>query len=353
MKIRHDLVAFEGEIIPYIYVELNYDYEFGKDFFSKDSENSFTYKLKKYVDQFLSNSKNGKAVLIVNGIMVGTMSLALFLGLYNKNVSNDTCEILGSSEETSVVATDTDKDLEILKKGSISSVIEENVNNKKEEIKNNENITQSTTKNEEKNVNISNASTNSVKVNSNVQNINKEESNIKDSQNVAPVKPEIKEEIKVVGKEEVPKENESPVANTEVSKPEASKPEVSQPEVNEPEAPKEEEPVYTGVMVTLNNRGVITNLKLEDYIVGVVSAEMPASFSTEALKAQAVAARTYTMKKVSQGRTLVNSTSDQVYKTESELRATWGGSFDFYYNKVKEAVNSTKRYGYDIWRTVY
>ena len=39
-------------------------------------------------------------------------------------------------------------------------------------------------------------------------------------------------------------------------------------------------------------------MDLEEYIKGVVAAEMPASFHREALKAQAVAARTYTVKRM-------------------------------------------------------
>lgn len=41
--------------------------------------------------------------------------------------------------------------------------------------------------------------------------------------------------------------------------------------------------------------GEIEELKLDDYLLGVVSAEMPANFADEALKAQAVVARTYTI----------------------------------------------------------
>ena len=41
----------------------------------------------------------------------------------------------------------------------------------------------------------------------------------------------------------------------------------------------------------------VININLEDYIIGVVAAEMPASFELEALKAQAVAARTYALYK--------------------------------------------------------
>ena len=42
----------------------------------------------------------------------------------------------------------------------------------------------------------------------------------------------------------------------------------------------------------------VIKLKLEDYIIGTVAAEMPASFEIEALKAQAVCARTYALRKI-------------------------------------------------------
>ncbi|MBO5408957.1 MAG: stage II sporulation protein D [Clostridia bacterium] len=47
--------------------------------------------------------------------------------------------------------------------------------------------------------------------------------------------------------------------------------------------------------ITLLHQGTVTALSLEEYLYGVVAAEMPASFEEEALKAQAVAARTYTV----------------------------------------------------------
>jgi stage II sporulation protein D len=50
--------------------------------------------------------------------------------------------------------------------------------------------------------------------------------------------------------------------------------------------------------VYLHRERVIRNMDLEEYIKGVVAAEMPASFHHEALKAQAVAARTYTVKRM-------------------------------------------------------
>ncbi len=52
------------------------------------------------------------------------------------------------------------------------------------------------------------------------------------------------------------------------------------------------------VKLYLHEQNELISLQLEDYIVGTVAAEMPASFDMEALKAQAVAARTYTLKKL-------------------------------------------------------
>ena len=41
--------------------------------------------------------------------------------------------------------------------------------------------------------------------------------------------------------------------------------------------------------------GTVTEMDMQDYLVGVLAAEMPADFPEEALKAQAVAARTYAL----------------------------------------------------------
>lgn len=49
--------------------------------------------------------------------------------------------------------------------------------------------------------------------------------------------------------------------------------------------------------ICINDHGALMELPIEDYIVGVVLAEMPADFEVEALKAQAVASRTFTLKK--------------------------------------------------------
>lgn len=90
------------------------------------------------------------------------------------------------------------------------------------------------------------------------------------------------------------------------------------------------------------SNGKVVKMSLEDYVVGVVAAEMPASFSNEALKAQAVAARTYAMYLVNSGKKLTDTVSTQVYKDKTQLKKMWGSSYSKYYNKVKNCVNSTK-----------
>ena len=60
-------------------------------------------------------------------------------------------------------------------------------------------------------------------------------------------------------------------------------------------------PENRSVSVALRSGGSIHEVDLENYLVGVVLAEMPVSFETEALKAQAVAARTYTAKAAATG----------------------------------------------------
>ncbi len=84
-------------------------------------------------------------------------------------------------------------------------------------------------------------------------------------------------------------------------------------------------------------------LDLEDYVLGVVSAEMPASFNVEALKAQAVASRSYAVSKNSNNIIEISSTiNDQVYQTNLELKNKWGSDYQKYFDKIKEAVNTTK-----------
>lgn len=81
------------------------------------------------------------------------------------------------------------------------------------------------------------------------------------------------------------------------------------------------------------------NVELEEYLVGVVAAEMQATFEIEALKAQAVAARTFVYSRNLRVDDTVNS---QVYQQDDVLKEKWGQNYENYIKKVKQAVEDTK-----------
>lgn len=101
-------------------------------------------------------------------------------------------------------------------------------------------------------------------------------------------------------------------------------------------------PTFKNPVTIKRSNGSVVTLELEDYLIGVVSAEMPASFHSEALKAQAVAARTYALKTIQEGKTLTDTVSTQVYQDNNQLKAKWGSSYNTYYNKIKNAVEATE-----------
>lgn len=88
-------------------------------------------------------------------------------------------------------------------------------------------------------------------------------------------------------------------------------------------------------------------MTLRDYLIGVVAAEMPASFEPEALKAQAVAARTDTVYRmlVSHPHSDADCCADpgccKAYSAPDELRAKWGESYEKWYGKISAAVAET------------
>lgn len=103
---------------------------------------------------------------------------------------------------------------------------------------------------------------------------------------------------------------------------------------------------HTVVRVKSEATGEITSVPFEEYIVGVLAGEMPVSFELEALKAQAVAARSYVMKKMIYNREedydVVDTVNNQVYLSDEYLRSVWKDEYVTKINKVKKAVVETK-----------
>lgn len=93
------------------------------------------------------------------------------------------------------------------------------------------------------------------------------------------------------------------------------------------------------------NGGSIDSIGLEEYIVGVLAGEMPIYFELEALKAQAVAARSYALKRMEYNKDneydVVDSIMNQVYLDRDYLKEAWGSSYTSNINKLIRAVNET------------
>ena len=95
--------------------------------------------------------------------------------------------------------------------------------------------------------------------------------------------------------------------------------------------------------------GEVKTLNMHDYLIGVVAAEMPASFETEALRAQAVAARSYTLYKMlsepSENHPEADVCDDinccKAYASDDTLRENWGDSYEKFRIKMENAVAST------------
>lgn len=99
-------------------------------------------------------------------------------------------------------------------------------------------------------------------------------------------------------------------------------------------------------------KNTVETIPLDDYVKGVVAAEMPAEFHIEALKAQAVASRTYALYRMikfkeghpdHQSAPLCTEIHCQAYLSLSQLKELHGESWEEnYWPKIEEAVESTK-----------
>ncbi len=102
----------------------------------------------------------------------------------------------------------------------------------------------------------------------------------------------------------------------------------------------------SGRQIRLLSGGEVTQLCVSDYLAGVVAAEMPASFEPEALKAQAVAARSYLQRAAAspkhEGADICSDAACcQAYLSPGQLRESWGERYDGYAQKISAAVAAT------------
>lgn len=109
------------------------------------------------------------------------------------------------------------------------------------------------------------------------------------------------------------------------------------------------EPAPVTLQVWNDDTGRLEAMELESYVLGVVAAEMPAAYHLEALKAQAVAARTRAVEQQQNNGCSLAPGADvctrsghcQGYADEGALREKWGNEYSLYRQRVLEAVSAT------------
>lgn len=137
----------------------------------------------------------------------------------------------------------------------------------------------------------------------------------------------------------------------------------AEPDPGEGEPREHETPVPTAVTdkgvevfrILDETTGEVAEVSRQDFVRGAVAAEMPASFHSEAMKAQAVAAHTYAIhnhlvQRASPDPALKGAdfSADpgnlKVYITEAQAREFYGEKADLYWNKITAAADAVQDY---------
>lgn len=107
--------------------------------------------------------------------------------------------------------------------------------------------------------------------------------------------------------------------------------------IPEPDA----ETFCSGIVIYISNGNVTEEMDMDEYLLGVVAAQMPGDYPLEALKAQAVIARTYLMNVIGTRKSAEATELNQSYYSDAMLREKYGENYNAWYENLSEAVNST------------
>ena len=284
---KYEIKKINNKDVMYIYINIDYDFSIAE--FNKKRK-----RIEKYIEDFIKNNKiafQGNIVnIIISGVFIGSILLNTHPNKLNTYDINNNSKYISN---------------EVIKRVTDNSAIEKIIDSKMEEEKQILNENSNTTKKDDS--------------------ITKKSTNTKNNKSNKTIK---KSNIKVTTNNNTKKSNTKVTTNNNTKKSTTTDMTV-----------KKE--VDNNTYINLSRKGTVQKIELEEYIIGVVSAEMPAAFNIEALKAQAIISRTYALKAKSKGKTLSDNESNQSYKSNDELKRIWGSNYNTYYNKIKKAVNET------------
>lgn len=287
MNITHEIKKIENEEV--LILKIQYNEEFALDFFSRKKLRNLYQQITSYLKNAAVNFHGQKVLLVINGILVSTLLFTPVLPTASTTKPSEPIQYVQKLELSMPETTEQEE------------MTNEENSIEQEEIVQVENESETAPHNNNSNSNKNN--------NSNSNNNSNNNSTTKPTPPTTPPSSNVTNPVK-------------PPSNNSNN---------NDPNINTQET-----------IISLRRSSGIVQIALEDYIIGVVGAEMLASFQIEALKSQAVAARTYALKKINAGVTLSDTDSHQRYKDNNELKQVWGKDFDTYYNKIKSAVQATK-----------
>lgn len=119
---------------------------------------------------------------------------------------------------------------------------------------------------------------------------------------------------------------------------------LEEPPASAPPEPAPSPAARTLLRVLVGDESV--EMDMQDYLLGVVAAEMPADFQPEALKAQAVAARSYALycaagRKHGEADVCTDYHCCQAWLSDDALRENWGAAYGAKLQKIRAAVSDT------------
>ncbi len=282
---RYEIKKVNDKEVLYLY--LNFNFEFSKMGSTKEY-NNLKEMIKNYIKNNQINFKSGLVTLVISGMLIGNIVLT------KEDISNNSNVELMTPDKLFSEVLQEEKNIT---KNNIENIQEESSEEKPE------------TKPKELEV----TENNNIESNNNIINYNISDTAKSDTTS--------NQNNSVIDTSSATITNETIIEN------------------NTPMEEIEDDNIY----ITMKRKnGTIVKIELEEYVIGVVGAEMPASFHIEALKSQAIIARTYALKANFKGETLTDNESTQSYKSNDELQALWGSSYNTYYNKIKSATEGTK-----------
>lgn len=97
--------------------------------------------------------------------------------------------------------------------------------------------------------------------------------------------------------------------------------------------------------ILLDRGGSSYYMEVEEYLPGVLARQIPVEYEPEALKAQAIIARTYIFRQMedTSKEEIAEASLDMDYIEEEQLKNLWGtNSFPGYYQKLEQSVKETE-----------